>query len=401
MIRAVKIRLLPTSEQERLFRRSAGAARWAYNSFLAANEEFYRTWKDSKGMTPREVKASVFQKYVIRVLKQTTHQWLKDVGGNVVKRAIANADRAYQAFFKKAAGKPRFKSKRRDKDSFYVNYETLVRTKEGFRGERLGVVKTFRPLPKISGCYSNPHISFDGKYWYLSVCFEVDPRRVQLTDKVIGIDLGVKELAVVSDGTVYHNINKTRRVRRLKKQLRKEKRKASRKLNNNVSSYDVSYIVGEDGKQHQSRRPKWKRPLEECKNLGKQYKKIKLICKRISDIRRNHVHQTTRAIVKTKPLCIVMESLNISGMVKNHHLAKAILEQHWYEFKRQIKYKAEEYGIEVVEVSKFYASSKTCSRCGHIKKDLKLSDRTYQCSECGLVIDRDLNAAINLANYQV
>jgi len=205
----------------------------------------------------------------------------------------------------------------------------------------------------------------------------------------IGIDLGVKDLAIVSTGKVYKNINKTPKVKRLKKRLKKEQRIVSRKIEGNIESRDSK------------RRPTWKRPLKECKNIQRQNQKIRLIHKKLADIRNNHLHQTTSEIVKTKPSRIVMENLNVSGMMKNRHLSKAIAEQKFYEFKRQIKYKCEQYDIEFVEVDRFYASSKTCSHCGHIKIDLKLSDRIYECAECGLTIDRDLNAAINLANYQI
>lgn len=193
----------------------------------------------------------------------------------------------------------------------------------------------------------------------------------------------------VSTSKIYKNINKTKKVKNLKKRLKREQRKVSHKIEKNIES------------RNSKRRPKWKRPLKECKNIQRQNKKIRLINKKLTDIRNNHLHQSTSEIVKTKPSRIVMEKLKISGMMKNRHLSKAIAEQKFYEFKRQIKYKCEMYGIEFVEVDRFYASSKICSHCGHKKTDLNLSDRIYKCSECGLTIDRDLNAAINLANYQI
>ena len=237
------------------------------------------------------------------------------------------------------------------------------------------------------------HISFDGKHWYLSVGYEVKQEEVELTDESLGIDLGVKELAVVSNQDAsktkfYKNINKSAKVRKLEKKLRRAQRKASRKLEANTKSHD------------KNRRPIWKRPLRECRNIQRQNKEIHLLHKKLTDIRNNHLHQATAEIVKTKPSQIVMEDLNVKGMMKNKHLAEAIAKQKFYEFKRQIQYKAEMYGIKVVEVDRFYASSKTCSNCGHIKKDLKLSDRTYICPVCGAKLDRDLNAAINLANYK-
>ena len=147
--------------------------------------------------------------------------------------------------------------------------------------------------------------------------------------------------------------------------------------------------------------PIYKRPLKECQNVQKQNRLIRNIHRKLANIRQNYLHQTTTEIVKTKPSRIVMESLNVSEMMKNKHLSKAIQQQKFYEFKRQIEYKSKLNGIEFIQVDKFYPSSKTCSCCGNIKKDLKLSDRMYKCDVCGLVIDRDYNASINLANYEV
>jgi putative transposase len=267
----------------------------------------------------------------------------------------------------------------------------LKRVQNGFQGEKLGVIKTTKPLPKLKKGerYSNPRISYDGKYWYLSVGYEVSAVECELTGESLGIDLGVKELATVSNGTVYKNINKTKRVRSLEKRLKREQRKLSRMLINNTQSYDVK------------RRPIWKRPLKDCKNVQRQNAKIRLIHKRLTDIRNDYTHQTTTEIVKTKPSRIVMESLNVKCMLKNKHLAKAISQQKFYEFIRQMKYKCETFGIKFVQADKFYPSSKLCSCCGNVKKDLKLSDRVYRCDACGYVADRDFNASINLANYQL
>lgn len=387
MQRAIKIRLLPTKEQEILFWKSAGTARWAYNYFLDANEQAY---KEGQRITEGEVR-----KYINNVLKKTTHTWLKEVGSNVMKQGVKDAALALQRYIKGISGKPKFKSRRKSKISFYVNYESLKRTKNGFHGEKVGIVKTASTLPKITRDkhYANPRISYDGKHWYLSIGYEIEQEQVELTSESIGIDLGVKELAIVSNEDAsrtkfYKNINKSVEVRRLEKKLKREQRKASRKLEANTRSHD------------KNRRPIWKRPLRECRNIQRQNNKIQLLHKKLTDIRNNYLHQTTAEIVKTKPSQIVMEDLNVKGMMKNKHLADAIAKQKFHEFKRQIKYKAEIYGIRVVEVDRWYASSKTCSHCGHIKNDLKLSDRIYICPVCGTKLDRDLNAAINLANYK-
>ena len=380
---AIKIRLKPTKEQEILFKKSCGVARWSYNYFLAESESYYAEHK-------KTLKETEVRKHINNVLKPTTHTWLKEVGSNVMKQAVKDAELALKRWSKGISGKPKFKSKHRCKDSFYVNYESLKRTKGGFRGEKIGNVKTCSALPKIKKGehYSNPRISFDGKNWYLSVGYEKEFEKAELTDESLGIDLGIKSLAVTSNGKVYKNINKTKEVKRLEKKLKREQRKLSRKIERNIAGYT------------KNRKPIYKKPLKEIKNIGKQKEIIKSLHKRLSDIRKNHLHQTTSDIVKTKPYRIVMEDLNVKGMMKNQYLAKSIASQCFYEFKRQMKYKCERLGISFVEVDRWYPSSKTCSHCGKIKKDLKLSDRVFHC-ECGFTLDRDLNASINLANYQI
>jgi putative transposase len=211
--------------------------------------------------------------------------------------------------------------------------------------------------------------------------------------KPIGIDLGIKDLAIVSDGSKFKNINKTKEVRRLEKKLKRKQRSLSRMELENTDHY----IKDAKGYDH----PVWKRPLRECANHNRQSKKIALIQKRLADIRQNHIHQTTAAIVKTKPSRIVVENLNVSGMMKNKHLSKAVANEKFYEFIRQMKYKCEWNGIELVQADRYFPSSKMCSCCGNIKKDLKLSDRTYKCKKCGITIDRDFNASLNLAKYEI
>ena len=391
MLITKKIRLKPTTEQEILFRKSAGVSRWAYNFFLGENERIYREYIDNGKVGKKSISEGDVRKYINNILKPTTHSWLKEVGSNVMKQGVKDASLALQRYFKGLSGKPKFKSKHKDRPSFYVNYESLSRKQGGFQGEKIGFVKTSEALPKLNKNekYSNPRITFDGKYWYLSVGYEVQESTVELTDESLGIDLGVKDLAICSNGKVYKNINKTQRVKKLEKKLKREQRKLSRKIENNIQSYKSN------------RNPIYKRPLKECQNIQKQNRLIRNIHRKLANIRQNHLHQTTTEIVKTKPSRIVMESLNVSGMMKNKHLSKVIQQQKIYEFKRQIEYKSKLNGIEFIQVDKFYPSSKTCSCCGNIKKDLKLSDRMYKCDVCGLVIDRDYNASINLANYEV
>ena len=381
---AKKIRLHPTKEQEILFWKSAGVARWSFNYFLAENDRVYK--EQHKYLSGCEVR-----RYINNVLKKTTHTWLKEVGSNVMKQGVQDAERALKDYMSGLRGKPHFKTKHKSQPCFYVNYETLTRKPNGFRGEKIGFVKTSELLPKLKDGekYSNPRISYDGKYWYLSISYEIQKiDTVKLTNESLGIDLGVKDLAICSDGKTYKNINKSKEVCRLKKKLKREQRKLSRKMEHDVKGYC------------KNRKPIFERPLTECKNFQKQKKKVALLHRRITNIRNNYLHQTTTEIVNKYPKRIVMETLNINGMMKNKHLAEKIAEEKFYEFKRQIKYKAEFKDIQVIEVSTWYPSSKLCSCCGHIKKDLKLSDRIYICSECGLKIDRDFNASLNLANYE-
>lgn len=411
MLKAVKIRLIPTKEQEVLFWKSVGTARWAYNFYIFERERVYQEWKDNGNKGKKTISESAVRKYINNVLKPTTHLWLSEVGSNVMKQAVKDCNDAYNKWYDKQKelkrsknydpqtdwkiGKPKFKKKGKSKPNFYVNYESLSRKDGGFHGEKIGYVKTATPLPKLKKGqkYSNPRISYDGKNWYLSVGYNFDPEKQELSGESIGIDLGIKDLAIVSDGSKFKNINKTKEVRRLEKKLKRKQRSLSRMELENTDHY----IKDAKGYDH----PVWKRPLRECANHNRQSKKIALIQKRLADIRQNHIHQTTAAIVKTKPSRIVVENLNVSGMMKNKHLSKAVANEKFYEFIRQMKYKCEWNGIELVQADRYFPSSKMCSCCGNIKKDLKLSDRTYKCKKCGITIDRDFNASLNLAKYEI
>lgn len=391
MLRGIKIALDLTNEQEQQMWKSVGVARWCYNYAITRCKEQYSDYLKDNTL-PKILTAGKILKE-ITVLKQTTHPWLKEVGGNVIKQAIRDWDTACSRFFKGLGKSPKYKSKTTSKPSFYVNYERLRRVDGGFRGERLGFVKTTQPLPKSpkGSYYKNPRISFDGKYWYLSISYEVPDVSVELTDTVIGIDLGIKTLATLSTGEFIENINKSHRVKQLEKQLRREQRHLARQLQANTKGYITTAKGG--------RKPIYKRSLDLCSNMQKTKRKIKLLYRKLSSIRLNHVHQATSHIVKQLPKGVVIEDLNVRGMMKNKHLAKHIQNSMFYEFRRQLEYKCSNYGIQLVVVDRFYPSSKACSCCGFIKSDLKLNDRVYKCNSCGLKIDRDLNAAENLANY--
>lgn len=390
MIMAKKMRLLPTPEREKLFFKSAGTARFAHNYFVQRMKEHH----EETGLW--SIKEEDVRKELTQLKKTKEYSWLKEVGANVVKQSVKDAGKGLTRFLEGTGGLPKFHSRNCTKPSFYVNYESLTKTENGFRGEKIGFVRTASPLPDLpkgQAHYSNPRVSYDGKHWYISVGIEVPEEKAELTSTVLGIDLGIKVLAYLSDGTWYPNINKTGRVRKLERRLLREQRRLSRKERANIDHYEE--VIGKDGKTY--RKPVYRRGLHECRNYQKQRKVVAGVHKKLKDLRTNYVHQVTRDIVNTLPKAIVMEDLKVRNMMKNHTLAKAISEQMWSEFRRQIEYKAKMKGIEVVFADPFFPSSKTCSHCGNVKKDLQLKDRIYICPVCGHVIDRDLNASMNLA----
>lgn len=391
MLRGMKIALELTDEQEQQMWKSVGVARWCYNYAITRAKEYYLNHLEDKSL-PKTLSEGAIRKE-LTVLKHTTHPWLKEVGSNVIKQAVKDWNDARNRFFKGLGKAPKYKSKATSKPSFYVNYERLHRVDSGFRGEKLGFVKTRQPLPKIpkGSYYKNPRISFDGKYWYLSFSYEVPTISVKLTDLVIGVDLGLKTLATLSTGEFVENINKSRRVKQLEKQLRREQRHLARQLQANTKGYLTTANGG--------RKPIYKRSLDLCSNIQATKRKIQLLYRKLASIRLNHIHQTTSYLVKQLPKGIVIEDLNVQGLMKNKHLAKHIQNALFYEFRRQLEYKCLQCGIELVVAERFYPSSKMCSYCGCIKSDLKLKDRVYKCDSCGLEKDRDLNAAENLAYY--
>ena len=391
MLRGMKIALELTDEQEQQMWKSVGVARWCYNYAITRAKEYYLNHLEDKSL-PKTLSEGAIRKE-LNILKHTTHPWLKEVGSNVIKQAVKDWDEARNRFFKGLGKTPKYKSKVTSKPSFYVNYETLRRVNGGFRGEKLGLVKTRQPLPKIpkDSYYKNPRISFDGKYWYLSFSYEVPTISVKLTDLAIGVDLGLKTLATLSTGEFVENINKSRRVKQLEKQLRREQRHLARQLQANTKGYLTTANGG--------RKPIYKRSLDLCSNIQATKRKIQLLYRKLASIRLNHIHQTTSYLVKQLPKGIVIEDLNVQGLMKNKHLAKHIQNALFYEFRRQLEYKCLQCGIELVVAERFYPSSKMCSYCGCIKSDLKLKDRVYKCDSCGLKKDRDLNAAENLAYY--
>lgn len=368
MILAKKVRIIPNIEQEQKLWQSVGTARFIYNWTLARQEENYRN--GGKFINDCDLRKE------LTILKKSELNWLNEVSNNVSKQAVKDACNAYKKFFKGLSNKPRFKSRKKSKPSFYNDNIKLKIKTNMVLIEKVGWVKTVEQIP-MDVKYTNPRVSFDGKFWYICVGIEKENPKVELTDESIGIDVGISELAICSNGMTFKNINKTRLVKKLEKRLRRLQRRASRK-----------YELNKEG-----------RKFVKTSNIIKLEKQIRLLHRRLSNIRNNHLHQATTKIVKTKPIKVVVETLNIKCMMKNKHLSKAVAQQGLYEFKRQLQYKCEFYGIEFVEADKWYPSSKICSECGHKKAKLSLSERTYICVECGAVIDRDFNASINLSRY--
>ncbi len=375
MIKSIKIRLSPTKEQEELMFQSVGIARFAYNWGLSKWEEMYK-----EGIKPS--KAKIRKEFNNSIRKNDDFKWLYNVSGQITAQAFADLEDAYKNFFDGLAQRPKFKNKKKSKKSFYVRYDAIKFSNNRVNIEKIGKVKysSNYKIPKLDK-YTNPRCHFDGKYWYLTFGFEHGESQASLNEDLsIGIDLGISHLAIVNHlDKPIKNINKSKEVRRLKKKLKRLQRQVSRK-----------YEMNKKGSK-----------FVKTNNIIKLERQIKLVHRRLNNIRNNHIHQATSKIIKLNPYRVVMEDLNVSGMMKNKHLAEKIAEQKFYEFKRQMKYKCQFNKIEFFEADRWYPSSKACSCCKNIKKDLKLSDRTYNCNVCGLVIDRDKNASINLGNYKL
>ena len=371
MIKAVRIRLLPTKEQETLMWQSVGVMRYIYNWTLNKQQENYKNGG-------KFISDSILRKELTQLKKLDDYKWIGIASNDVAKQACKDACDSYKKFFKRGYGFPKYKSRKRSKPSFYNDTVKLKVKENKVNLAKIGWVKTSEQIP-MNCKYCNPRITYDDKYWYISVGIEIENINVKKTGESIGIDLGVKELAVCSNGLTFKNINKSHKVKKLKKKLKRLQRQVSRK-----------YEANKQGNK-----------FVKTNNIIKLEKQIKLLHRKLSNIRLNHIHQTTNKIIKLKPSRVVMEDLNVKGMMKNKHLSKAIQEQCFYEFIRQMKYKCEFNGIQFIQADRYYPSSKTCSKCGAIDKTLKLSNRTYVCKECGCVIDRDYNASINLSRYKL
>ena len=381
MIKSIKVRLRPNNKQLTKLFQYAGCARFAYNWAISREQENYS--QGNKFLSDHALRREFTQ-----LKKREDYKWLNHVSNKVPAQAIKDACNAYKRFFKKQSKYPNFKSKKHSKMSFYQANDKIKFTDthvkvEGFpmskkrNKQKLNWIKLCEKGRIPTDCkYMNPRFTYDGLYWYVSVSIEVDDERNLPSNEGVGIDLGLKDLAICSDRNTYQNINKTQRVKKLEKQKRRLQRSVSRKYNMNKK-----------GERY-----------EKTSNIIKREKELLKLTRRLTNIRRNYLHQTTSEIIKRKPSFICIEDLNVRGMMKNRHLSKAVQQQSFYEFRRQIEYKSAWNNIPVIIADRFFPSSKLCSCCGMIKKDLKLSDRIYKC-ECGNTINRDFQASLNLKAY--
>lgn len=383
MTATLKICLYPTKEQEKKMIEACNVSRFVYNWALGKRIEHYGLYAKSLGVQD-----------LITMLQELKYSdeyyWLNNVAECVTKQSIKDLVDAFKKFFNRGnQGFPKFKKKGRCTPSFYQRTDKIYMKDGKVNITNIGKIKVSknqrswfpsRPL--------NPRVKFDGKHWYLTVSYELSElSNFGLIDEVIGIDLGIKTLATCSNGVVYKGVDKEkntkRHIKRLEKRLKHLQRLLSKKYEVNKKKEGVSA---------------YKR---KSNNILKLENEIRLIHRRISNIRDNYIHTITNEIVKTKPSKIVIEDLNVRGMMKNRHLAKAIQSQCFNKVANYLEYKCRYYGVTLVKANRWFASSKICSSCGNKKEKLSLSERTYVCDCCGLVLDRDLNASKNLANYIV
>lgn len=376
MIKGFKIRLYPTKEQEAKMWQHIGACRFVWNYMLALQTERYENGE-------KYLSRFDMIKLLAPLKQQEEYGWLCDVSATSLQVVCSDLNEAYQRCFRHTANKPKFKSRKRSKLAYPVRCDRLWFSESLASIEKIGKVKyrSDKSFPLGRGHkFTNPRVSYANGKWILSFGTECENQATVLNDEKMGIDLGVKELAVVAFGDeqfVFHNINKSKRVRSIKRRIKLLQREISRK-----------YEANKQG-----------RKFVKTNNIERDEAKLRRLHARLANIRNNYIHQTTHKLVSLLPSRVTMEDLNVTGMMRNKHLSKAIQEQCLSEFIRQMKYKCEFSGIPFVQVGRFYPSSKMCSCCGKIKKDLKLSDRVYVC-ECGNNIDRDYNAAINLMRYE-
>ncbi len=381
MIKTIRVMLFPNNKQKTRLFQYAGTARFAYNWALDREQENH---KNGGGF----LSDADLRKEFTQLKKNPEYVWLNDISNNVTKQAIKDACDAYRRFFKGIAKFPRFKSKKHSPQSFYqdnvkiqftethVKVEGFACSKKKNKQKRNWIRLAEHNRIPVNSKYTNPRIKYDGVHWWITVGIECKESNTIPYNEGIGIDLGIKDLAVCSDKKKYENINRTQKIKKLEKRKRRLQRCVSRRYEKNRKG--GCYC--------------------KTKNIIKREKELLKLNHRLTNIRQDYLHQTTSEIIKRKPSFICIEDLNVRGMMKNRHLSKAVQQQGFYKFRKQIEYKSAWRNIPVIIADKFFPSSKLCSCCGTIKKDLKLSERVYKC-ECGNVIDRDYQAALNLKRY--
>lgn len=380
MIKTIRVMLLPNNKQKSKLFLYANTSRYVYNWAIAREQSNYKD--GNKFISDYDLRKEFTQ---LKKLKE--YSWLNTVSNDAMKQSIKDACDAYKKFFKHQTNYPKFKSRKFSTPSFYQDNvkirftETHVKI-EGIAGshkknrQKLNWIKLAEHNRIPTNCkYHNPRIKYDGLNWYITVGVDYDDCTNKPKNDGIGIDLGIKDLAICSDENTYKNINKSKKIRKLEKKKRRLQRSVSRK------------------------NKKSNRNSKQSCNAIKAKKKFLKASHKLTNIRHNYLHQITSSIIKREPSFICIEDLNVNGMMKNRHLSKAVQQQCFYEFRRQIEYKAKWNNIKIVVADRFYPSSKTCYCCGNVKKDLKLSDRIYKCECCGNVIDRDYQAALNLQRY--
>ncbi len=379
----------PTDEQKSKIHQTIGVSRFIYNFYIARNKEIYE--KEGKFVSGMDFSKWLNNEYIPNNQEM---KWIKEVSSKAIKQAIMNGDKSFRDFFKKAKGFPRFKKKKnQDVKAYFPKNNKTDWTIERHRVKipTLGWVrlKEFGYIPTNSIVKSGT-VSQKADRYYVSILVEETDIKISNSNigikifnhnnEGIGIDLGIKDFAICSNGNKFKNINKTSTIKKVEKKLKREQRKLSRK-------YESLKIRNKKEKGGNVTR----------QNIQKQIVKVQKLHQRLTNIRTDYINKIVSSIIKQKPSYITIEDLNVKGMMKNKHLSKAITSQKFFEFKTKLMSKCKQNDVELRIVDRFYPSSKTCSQCGEIKKDLKLSDRVYKCS-CGFVIDRDLNASINLRN---
>ncbi|WP_341768170.1 transposase [Clostridium perfringens] len=378
MKRAYKIEINPTNEQKSKIHRTIGASRFIYNFYIARNKEIYK--REGKFVSGMDFSKWLNNEYIPNNQEMN---WIKEVSSKATKQAIMNGDKAFRDFFKKSKGFPKFKKKKnQDVKAYFPKNNKTDWTLERHRVKipTLGWIrlKEFGYIP-INSIVKSGTVSQKADRYYVSILVEENNEEVyECTNEGIGIDLGIKEFAICSNWNKFKNINRTYTVKKLEKKLKKEQRKLSKKYES------LKFIYKKERRAT-------------GQNIQKQVVKVQKLHQKLRNIRTDYINKIVSSIIKQKPSYITIEDLAVSNMLKNKHLSKAIASQKFFEFKTKLMSKCKQNNIELRIVDRFYPSSKICSNCGEIKKDLKLSDRVYKCS-CGFIIDRDLNASINLKN---